>query len=502
MIANLPMRLSCRCLWTVALTAVLVLGGCESLREVTDRVTTWQGPSRETGAPPDIPMRKPQPLPAPAPETRPAPAPDAEAPAGAAVEIPDIAAPREGEGVTVLTPPPGVVPVTRVALLVPLSGREARLGQGLLNAAQLALFSVAEEDFALLPIDTGGTPEGAAAAARAAVEQGARLILGPLFSQSVAAVGPIARAHGIQVVSFSNDRTAAGDGVYVMGFTPEVQVGRIVEYARSRGVARVLALVPEGAYGDRVEQSLWAAARALGMEVREVARYAGTETEALAPVVRRIADYDARRKVLLDRRKELEKRKDEASRRALKRLEGLDTLGDVDFDAVLVPEGGAALRSLAPLLAFYDVDPRRVRLLGSVQWDDPAIATEPTLYGGWFPAPPPDTRGAFEDLYRRTYGEPPPRLASLAYDAAALAAVLARGRPGGGLRVAGEAPRPLPGRITAEDLTTANGFAGVDGIFRLLPSGLVERRLVVKEVRERAFEVVSPAPATFQEFGN
>jgi hypothetical protein len=384
----------------------------------------------------------------------------------------------------------------------------------------MALFDIAGDELALLPVDTGGTTAGAAAAAHRALDGGARVILGPVFSASVAAVAPIARARGVQVVSFSNDRTVAGNGVYVMGFSPETQIRRVMTYARDRGLRRLAALVPEGPYGDRVAQILHGLIPVLGMEMKTVVRYRGQSTEALSPVVKRLANYDARRKVLLARRKELEAETDEASKRALKRLEKRDTLGDVDFDGVFLPQGGASLRALAPLLRFYDVDPRKVRVLGTVDWNDPVFATEPALYGGWFTAPPPAARQGFETAYKKAFGHPAPPVASLAYDAAALAAVIARPpdpvpepdpvseKVAAVNAATGSVPLPPPPRapglrapgevFTAQALMAANGFAGADGIFRLLPSGLVEREFAVMEVRARRFVVVSPAPQTFQ----
>lgn len=490
--------------------AALPLAGCENLDEVRKLFEGTQETSQPAPPPPPrvsapaSPARAP--VPGPQIAARP-PAPSA-APTPASPAVPDAVPPVAVPGVR-LTPPPGVVPLVRVAILLPLSGPEARLGQALLNAAQLALFSLSDDSFTILPVDTHGTPEGAAAAARSAIEDGARLILGPLFSPSVAAVAPIARAAGIQVVSFSNDRSVAGNGVYIMGFTPETQIGRIAGYAAARGVRRIAAVVPAGAFGVRVEESLTAAAATNGIAISRIVRYANADTQTLSPLIRRLANYDARRSTLLDRRRELEGKADEASLRALKRLENLETLGDVDFDAVLMPEGGAALRSLAPLLPFYDIDPRKVRMLGTAQWDDPSVATEPSLFGGWFPAPAPEGRQAFEDLYQKTYGEAPPRLASLAYDATALAAVLVRLRAEAA-RVAASTRNPagaVPVRSVAdvfsiEALTAVNGFAGVDGIFRLLPSGLAERGLAVIEVRSRRLTVVSPAPTTFQKNGN
>jgi ABC-type branched-subunit amino acid transport system substrate-binding protein len=435
-----------------------------------------------------------------------APAPDVAALPG---ETPPTVTPPGGTAVpgalpTVpLTPAPDAVPVTKVAILLPLSGPQAGLGQALLNAAQIALFSLADDSFALLPVDTRGTPDGAVAAMRTALADGASLILGPVFSAAVAAVAPLARDAGVQIVSFSNDRSVAGNGVYVMGFTPETQVGRIAAFAASRGIRRIAAVLPAGAYGDRVEETLRAIAPATGIEFAYLARYPAADTQTLTPIIRRLANYDARHKLLLEERQKYEGKTDPDSVQSLKRLQNLDTLGDVDFDAVLIPEGGAALHAIAPLLAFFDIDPRKVRLLGTTQWDDPGVATEPSLFGAWFPAAPPDARRAFEDLYRKTYGAAPSRIAALGYDATALAAVIHR-RRSAPLRMAAEkgvpsAPTPV---FSVEALTVAGGFAGVDGIFRPLPSGLVERGLAVMEVENRRFRVVSPAPASFGAPGN
>ncbi|MEE8280466.1 MAG: penicillin-binding protein activator, partial [Alphaproteobacteria bacterium] len=163
--------------------------------------------------------------------------------------LPSTAAPGEQ---VMLTRPPGVRKIKRVGLLVPLSGSSAPLGRALLNAAQLALFDLAGDDFVLVPRDTRGTPEGAARAAEELIDEGVGLILGPLFAPSVEAVAPAARAEGINVVAFSNDYSVAGDGVFITGFMPEMLVARIVTYAHSRGISRFAALLPDTVYGTRV----------------------------------------------------------------------------------------------------------------------------------------------------------------------------------------------------------------------------------------------------------
>ncbi len=131
-----------------------------------------------------------------------------------------------------------------VALLLPLSGPSAGLGAAMLDAAQMALFEIGAERLLLLPRDSGGTPEGARRAAADALADGAALILGPLFSGSVAAVSPLAKAAGVNVVAFSSDRRVAEPGIFIMGFLFDQQLGRVIRFAIERGLGRFAALAP------------------------------------------------------------------------------------------------------------------------------------------------------------------------------------------------------------------------------------------------------------------
>ncbi|MEE8535416.1 MAG: penicillin-binding protein activator, partial [Kiloniellales bacterium] len=313
----------------------------------------------------------------------------------------------------------------KVGLLLPLSGRHARLGEALLNAAQLALFDVADQRFTLVVRDTRGTPEGAAAATRAVLAEGSRLILGPLFASSVQAMAETARGLGVSVIAFSNDRTVAGGGVLIMGLAPGLQIARLISYASRQGLTRFAVLAPETPYGKAVVDAMQDAVFQNRAELVRLAFY-DPEAADLSNEVRFLADYEARQAELLEQRELLAARSDEASKLALERLETLDTFSAPDFEAVVLPEGGKRLLSVAPLLAYFDVDPREVRFLGTAAWEDPELGREPTLRGGWFTAPSPELWSSFRTRYQTTFGTEPPRLASLAYDATALAAVLAR----------------------------------------------------------------------------
>ncbi len=376
----------------------------------------------------------------------------------------------------------------KVGLLLPLSGSRANVGQSILNAAQLALFDLAGDRFTLVVRDTRGTPEGAAAAAEAALAEEVQLILGPLFSTSVEAVKPVLAEAQLPLITFSNNNAIADPQTFVMGVTPSTQIDRMVDYAVAQGLRRFAVLAPESPYGTTVVQSLQQAVFRNGAEISRVVFF-DPRAQDVSAEVRALADYDQRAAALQAQRRSLSARNDAAAQRALARLQGLETLGPPSFDGILIPSSGRQLLSVGPLLAFYDVDSSEVRFLGTALWDDPSLRKEPSLQGAWFPAPPPALWRTFANRYRQAYGRTPPRVASLGYDAVALAAVLEQ-------RAAREGAFLI---YTAESISQPVGFSGIDGIFRFLPNGQVQRGLAILELRPETFVEVDPAPQSFDQ---
>jgi len=366
----------------------------------------------------------------------------------------------------------------KIALLVPLSGPNAGLGNAILDAAQLALFETGGDQLTLVPRDTKGTPAGAADAARSAVGDGAALILGPLLAGEVEAVKPIASDAHVNVIAFSTVTDLAGGNTYLMGFLPRQEVVREVAYARQRGIGRFAALAPNTPYGHLMTDALRDAASSTGATVSKAAFFdpsAGDPSTAIA--------------VLLPSGSTPPSPGPDAPGEAAAPAAAPAPPSPAvpNFDALLLPEGGAQLKQIVRKLSAAGLDSKATRLLGSGLWDEPDIGDEPTLDGGWFAASPPEARRDFEQHYRATYGSEPPRLASLGYDAAALAAALASGKSGP--------------PFSREAILNPNGFSGVDGLFRFTPDGLVQRGLAVLEVEPQGNVVVSPAPTRFQDLG-
>lgn len=395
------------------------------------------------------------------------------------------------EVAAVPSPPRDPYGLVRVGLLLPLTGASADIGHALLNAAQMALFDVADGRFVLQPYDTQGTPDGAAAAAAQAAAHGAQVLLGPVYSASAKAAVPQARAAGINMIPFTTDPTVASPGVFVMGFLVHEQVRRIITFSRAQGIERFAVLAPATPYGETVVDALNQILLQTGGLLTRAAYYDPSGSN-LDDVVRQFADYDRRHNALLAQRSALASRRDAVSRSALQRLERLDTIGDVSFDAILLPEQGGRLTEVAALLPFYDVDPARVQLLGTLFWHAPGLGKEPSLVGGWYPAPSPQSNATFYNRYQSLHGEAPPAIATHGYDAVALTAVLGRSH----LATQSES---RPTRVFgSEALASPSGFSGVDGVFRLLPTGLSERGFAVQEITRNGAETIDPAPTTFE----
>ncbi|GEO80853.1 penicillin-binding protein activator [Pararhodospirillum oryzae] len=334
---------------------------------------------------------------------------------------------------------------TRAAFLAPLSGRAASVGQALLNAAQIAVIDVGTNTFVMQPYDTQGTPTGAKAAAQRALGEGAGLIVGPLFADSVRAIAPLAAQANVPVIAFSTETAVAGGVVNVMGFTQAEQVRRILVHAKNQGRTTLAVLAPETPLGRVTADAARQLAPALGLRISAVETYAAQGRDAGAAIAR--------------------------------------LTGGGPFDALLIADDGMSLRTVASLLPGAGLQPGQVMILGTMVWqEDPSLGHEAMLVGARYPAADESALETFRGHYRDTYGAVPPVLAGLGYDATALAAVLSRGGPGS---------------FTVNAVRNPEGFVGVGGLFRFRADGTVERGMAVREVTRDGSSQVEAAPTSF-----
>lgn len=384
-------------------------------------------------------------------------------------EPPTVAAPRPAQAPAAATAAPlPQARQNRVALLVPMSGANAAVGQSIANAANLALLDVGERRINLRVYDTA---PGAAAAANRALGEGAGLFLGPLLASDARIVQPLAAARNVPVVSFSNDSSLAGAGVLVMGFQPGQSIARVVGHARAAGLSRFAALVPAGAYGQRASQAFLRGVQASGGQVLSIATYT-RDPVRMTTAARTVTAYDAR--VARGKGKAVVRPDGSVA-------PGTTRLPPVGFQALLIADSGTVANGFAPALAKFGAPPGSMVVLGTELWNnEPALRGARGLEGALFASVPDGRFNQMAQRYRARFGGAPSRLASFGYDGVLLVNNLA-----GRWRLDEPFPRVL--------LTSPEGFVGVDGAFRFNADGIAERALEVQRIGGGAITTVSAA---------
>ncbi|MGO4713599.1 penicillin-binding protein activator [Bradyrhizobium sp. 2TAF24] len=333
----------------------------------------------------------------------------------------------------------------KVGLILPMSGagNAGVVAQSMKNAAEMALGEFQNPNVQLLIKDDGGTAQGAQQGAQQAIDEGAEIILGPLFAQSVPAAAQLVRARNLPMIAFSTDSSVAGHGVFLLSFLPESDVNRIVDYAAGTGKRSFAAMLPDNAYGNVVEVAFKQAVARRGGRVVAFEKYGADRTAAARNVAQALGTADA----------------------------------------LFLADDGDSLVAAADALTVAGANLKRVQLLGTGLWDNPRVFNSAALQGGLYAAPDPAGFRAFAGRYRSKYGQDPVRTATLAYDAVALVAALARTQGNQ--------------RFSQDVLLNSSGFAGIDGLFRFRSDGSNERGLAVMRVASGGGQAVAGSPKSF-----
>jgi ABC-type branched-subunit amino acid transport system substrate-binding protein len=329
----------------------------------------------------------------------------------------------------------------RIALLVPLSGPNGAVGQSIANAVNLAVLDTGGKRIRVTFYDTA---PGAAAAANRAVAEGNKVILGPLLSENVRLVLPVAQKAHVPLISFSNDTSVAGNGAFVMGYTPAESIDRVVRFARSKGMTKFAGLAPVGTYGRRATNALLRSVEGAGGQVVAMQMYDRSKG-GIASAIAKI---------------------DSAS----------------PYDAILIADNA---RNASGAVTLIRKDVPNAKVLGTELWNtEGSIASMTSLHGAWFASVPDGLYRQLAAKYRVKYGAGPYRISSMGYDAVLLVSRIAQD-----WRVGSDFP--------VARLLDDGGFTGIDGPFRFHSDGIVERALEVQQVGPAGLSVVSPSPARF-----
>lgn len=359
--------------------------------------------------------------------------------------------PKGGQGPEgpppVVSPDPGNVVASdsdrhRVALLVPLTGPDADVGQSIANATTLALIDTRNSSVRMTTYDTG---LGVDAAVRKAVADGNKLILGPLRSDDVIAVANIATPAKVPIISFSNDIGAAGKNVFLMGHLPQQSIDRVVKYAKAQGLTRFGGIVSKDVYGQRALSNITNSVRSAGGTLVSMQEIDGSAA-SIEAATRKLGSAGA-------------------------------------IDAVLIADSGKIALSAVP--ALRKNGQKDAKILGTDRWNvETSLTSNAAMRGAWYASVPDGNYVKFAAGYRARFGAAPLRISSLGYDSVLLVARVAQNwKVGTAFPVA--------------RLTDAEGFVGVDGAFRFFANGQSERMLEVREVQAGKYATIDIAPQSF-----
>jgi len=347
----------------------------------------------------------------------------------------------------------------KIGVLLPLTGKYSYIGQSFLDTMQMVVYENKKIDSELIIKDTKANPSRAKKATKELVEQDVDVILGPFFSSSLKSSLKIAKYKNIPLISFSSDKKQKEEGVYLMGFEPEMQIVNITDYTIKKNYKRFAALLPNSEYGKRVLNIYRKVLNKNKLLLNKVELYDSNTTDF---------EINIQKLVGLDKNPKLEKDEETG--------ENLIETFDPGFDVLLLIETGDKLRQASATLTYYGVDFKKIKLIGTGEWHIDNIGSEPGLLGAWFVAPSPKLWQDFKKKFYKLYNYKPIRLSSLAHDS--LTTVFS---------IIDKNEKIY--ELSYEDFQNSYGYTGIDGEFKFLSNGSVVRKLSILEVKQNSFKV-------------
>lgn len=374
----------------------------------------------------------------------------------------------------------------KVAMLLPLSGKNKDLGWSLFNAASISLFeNDLNHNIELVLFDSKDDPEYAEKAFDKIVDSKIKIVIGPIFSNAVKAIERDARRNGIAVISLSNNQELMGNinndgGVFISGMLLETQVDKIVNYAMDKGKFNFAVIAPKNQYGSTVTEIYKKIVKNRDGNFITSEFYDSNEKDIDRAVDRVINSF-----ILPSR---LTKK---GGRNELKKDVVISESDRSYPQVIMIPESGKNLSRIMASIKKQNKDEREFQIIGTSQWDDISTLNDYNIVGAWFAAPENEKFRNFERNYYQSFNKFPPRLTSIAYDSVAAISQLIDAKKG-----------QIP---TVADFTNfanppKNGFEGIDGTFRYLPNGLVQRNLAVLQVGSGRFDTIEKPVEKFLKY--
>ena len=301
----------------------------------------------------------------------------------------------------------------KIGLLAPLTGSYSELGNSLLYSLQLALDEIGDEDVYVIPRDSGFKDKDKLNNAIEDIKsQGANIIIGPISHEEVI---DVKKFNDMVFISPSNSSPEFQNNIISIGISLESQMLALMKFLKKEERKKTLILIPINQYTDLIENKL----NQFDLKKYKIFKY-NPDPKVLTGEIEILTNYSQRKKNLELRKKIFEDKEDEQSKRALERLEQKYTLGDVNFDSVIIIDFGTSLKSVLTSLIFTDVDQNKVLFTTVNQWFDESIFYENTVKKLYYPSINYKEFKKYKENYFKKFKVYPNEITILTYDALGL----------------------------------------------------------------------------------
>ena len=296
----------------------------------------------------------------------------------------------------------------KIGLLVPITGQHSEIGKSIIKSVRLAINKIDNPLIEILPRDTQSNPLITLRKAKELNEIGVKIIIGPVFNKNLIYLDEI---KDVIFLSLTNKIVNNPKNIISTGINSGSQFNTISKFQKINEIEKTIILIPKENYKEEIEKAI----QQSKIKVNKVHYYESDPTK-LTNQIEEITKYFQRKQNLENEIKRLEKSNKPNKKREIEDLKKLDTLGKVDFDAIIISDFDESLKSITTSLLYTDVSPKDVYFITLNQWFDESLLKETSSQPIYFPSINKENYDYFIKTYHETFNEYPNQLSFLSYD--------------------------------------------------------------------------------------
>jgi ABC-type branched-subunit amino acid transport system substrate-binding protein len=296
----------------------------------------------------------------------------------------------------------------RVGLLVPLTGKNSEIGQSIIKSVRLAINKINNPLIEIIPKDTGSSPEITLRAAKELADSGVKIIIGPVFNESLIYLDEL---NEITFLALTNKNNNFSKNIINAGINATSQLNAIKKFIKINEIKKTIFLTPDVSFKNEIEEAI------SNSKIKILENYIyDTDPTKLTEQIEKITRYEIRKQNLEDEIVRLEKSDQSNKEYLIERLKKRDTLGGVNFDSIVISDFDESLKSVTTSLLYTDVSPKEKYFITLNQWFDESLLKETSSQPLYFPSANKSNYDDFSSEYFEKYNQYPNQLSFLSYD--------------------------------------------------------------------------------------